>query len=455
MQLTAIVCGFFGTGAKAELYSLSLFHVDGDQVRRYGSLVSTSQTPPARQLEQAGLTREQLEQAPSPEQVWGEVRRYFTHSLVICIANEAAVLSGTLERRGMYPPVMFTLSIRELAKNAGVQLPADIQKPEQLVEAFWQIRRQYRDWETCIGMIKPSLPVHKKRAYTFFDCETADSTGQICSIGLLHQDSDGKMTEYYSLVNPERPMQKENLAIHGITDEMAAQAPTFPEVWKEIRKWFQGSVLVAHSASAADLFFLKSTLACYQLELGEVEYICTCRAAQKLLPRLENHRLNTLCAYYHIPLDHHNALSDAQGCYQLFIELGKLRDMDTFISRYDLSPAHGQRPVRRKSGRGLPSEYYSHPDSLDFTAAFAVTGDFRNGSREEAEDKIRALGGVVRSSVTKSVKYLVVGSLGSDRWVRGYGNKVEKARELGVPIIAENDFWKAVNAAEKAAGQQE
>ena len=68
MQLTAIVCGFFGTGAKAELYSLSLFHVDGDQVRRYGSLVSTSQTPPARQLEQAGLTREQLEQAPSPEQ---------------------------------------------------------------------------------------------------------------------------------------------------------------------------------------------------------------------------------------------------------------------------------------------------------------------------------------------------------------------------------------------------
>ena len=71
MQLTAIVCGFFGTGAKAELYSLTLFHLDGDQVRRYGSLVSTSQTPPARQLEQAGLTREQLEQAPELEQVWG------------------------------------------------------------------------------------------------------------------------------------------------------------------------------------------------------------------------------------------------------------------------------------------------------------------------------------------------------------------------------------------------
>ena len=75
------------------------------------------------------------------------------------------------------------------------------------------------------------------------------------------------------------------------------------------------------------------------------------------------------------------------------------------------------------------------------------------GSREEAEDKIRALGGVVRSSVTKSVKYLVVGSLGSDRWVRGYGNKVGKARELGVPILSESDFWKAVRAAEKNDGK--
>ena len=454
MQLTAITAGFFGTGSKSELYSLSLFHQDGDQVRRYGSLISPTQTPPARQLEQAGLNREQLEQAPQLEQVWGEVRRYFTHSLVVCPANEAAAISAALERRGLYPPVMFTLSIRELAKAADAPLTENITETEQLAGIFWELKGKYRDWETCIGMIKPSMTVRRKHAYTFFDCETADSTGQICAIGLLHQDSDGRMTEYYSLVNPERPMQKENFAIHGITDEMAATAPTFPEVWKEIRKWFEGSVLVAHSASAADLFFLKLTLANYNLRLGEVEYICTCRSAQKLLPSLPNHRLNTLCAYYNIPLDHHNALSDAKGCYRLFVELGKLRDMDTFISRYDLSPAKSQRPVRRKSGRGLPSEYYSHLETIDFTAVFAVTGDFRTGSREEAEDKIRDLGGVVRGSLTKSVKYLIVGSLGSDRWVRGYGNKVEKARELGIPIIAENDFWNAAAAAQPSGNGQ-
>ena len=168
MQLTAIICGFFGTGAKAELYSLSLFHLDGDQVRRYGSLVSTSQTTAGTP---AGTGRidplNSWSRAPELEQVWGEVRRYFTHSLVICTANEAAVLSGALERRGMYPPVMFTLSIRELAKAAGQTL-GEMDQPEQLADAFRLLRRQYRDWETCIGMIKPSLPVRKKtRLYLF------------------------------------------------------------------------------------------------------------------------------------------------------------------------------------------------------------------------------------------------------------------------------------------------
>ena len=124
--------------------------------------------------------------------------------------------------------------------------------------------------------------------------------------------------------------------------------------------------------------------------------------------------------------------------------------MDTFISRYDLSPARmdsGLSGVSR--GAGCRVSITATLIRSIFPQPFAVTGDFRNGCREEAEDKIRALGGVVRSSVTKSVKYLVVGSLGSDRWVRGYGNKVGKARELGVPILSESDFWKAVRAAEK------
>ena len=60
----------------------------------------------------------------------------------------------------------------------------------------------------------------------------------------------------------------------------------------------------------------------------------------------------------------------------------------------------------------------------------------------------------MRGSVTKSVKYLIVGSLGSDRWVRGYGNKVEKARELEIPIIAENDFWNAAAAAQPSGNGQ-
>ena len=333
------------------------------------------------------------------EQVWGEVRRYFTHSLVICTANEAAVLSGALERRGMYPPVMFTLSIRELAKAAGQTL-GEMDQPEQLADAFRLLRRQYRDWETCIGMIKPSLPVRKKRAYTFFDCETATRLARSVRSGCCIRTATVKMTEYYSLVNPERPMQKENIAIHGITDEIAAQAPIFPEVGKEIRHWFEGSVLVAHSASAADLFFLKSTLASYRLELGEVEYIwhlpCVAETAAAAGEPPAEYPVRLL----QHPARHHNALSDARGCYRLFVELGKLRiwiplSPGTTFPRHAVSALSGV-----SLGVGCPVSITATLIRSIFSAPFAVTGDFRNGSREDAEDKIRALGGVGRSSVT-------------------------------------------------------
>ena len=141
MQLTAITAGFFGTGSKSELYSLSLFHQDGDQVRRYGSLISPTQTPPARQLEQAGLNREQLEQAPQLEQVWGEVRRYFTPVSYTHLSSEPAAESGLTEEQkvalsplaesmSMDPATMTDSEWMQVAQAAQSQQPGNEEPAE-------------------------------------------------------------------------------------------------------------------------------------------------------------------------------------------------------------------------------------------------------------------------------------------------------------------------------------
>ena len=65
---------------------------------------------------------------------------------------------------------------------------------------------------------------------------------------------------------------------------------------------------------------------------------------------------------------------------------------------------------------------------------FVITGTLKSSTRSEVEEKIRALGGLTGSSVTKKTTYLVVGA--------DPGSKLDRARELGTRQLTEEDFLK-------------
>lgn len=69
--------------------------------------------------------------------------------------------------------------------------------------------------------------------------------------------------------------------------------------------------------------------------------------------------------------------------------------------------------------------------------SYIVTGTLASMGREEAEDKLRALGATVTSSVTKTTTALIVGE-------KPGGSKTKKAAELGIPTIAEDEFLKLI-----------
>jgi DNA ligase (NAD+) len=69
--------------------------------------------------------------------------------------------------------------------------------------------------------------------------------------------------------------------------------------------------------------------------------------------------------------------------------------------------------------------------------SFVVTGSLESMSRDEAGEKIRALGGTFQSSVGKETDYLVVGANVGE-------SKLEKARKLGTKQINEQEFLELV-----------
>jgi DNA ligase (NAD+) len=67
---------------------------------------------------------------------------------------------------------------------------------------------------------------------------------------------------------------------------------------------------------------------------------------------------------------------------------------------------------------------------------FVLTGSMAKYSREEAKEIIRRLGGETSSSISKNTDFLVAGEEA--------GSKLEKARQLGVKVLGEEEFLKMI-----------
>jgi len=68
---------------------------------------------------------------------------------------------------------------------------------------------------------------------------------------------------------------------------------------------------------------------------------------------------------------------------------------------------------------------------------FLFTGALKTFGRDEARNLVESLGGMTASSVSKKVDYVVVGE--------DPGSKFDKAKELGIKILTEEEFKKMVS----------
>lgn len=98
--------------------------------------------------------------------------------------------------------------------------------------------------------------MHLTRPLVFFDLETTGTniaSDRIVQIGAVKIFPDGKQEEKNVLLNPTIPIPKEVSSIHGITDEMVKDKPTFRQIAKNFAIWLEGSDLAGFNSDNFDI----------------------------------------------------------------------------------------------------------------------------------------------------------------------------------------------------------
>jgi DNA polymerase-3 subunit epsilon len=94
------------------------------------------------------------------------------------------------------------------------------------------------------------------RPIAFIDLETTGiniTSDRIVEIAIVKILTDGSKQVKRKLINPEMPIPKNSSDIHGITDEMVKDAPTFKKIANEIKQFIDNCDLGGYNSNRFDL----------------------------------------------------------------------------------------------------------------------------------------------------------------------------------------------------------
>lgn len=136
--------------------------------------------------------------------------------------------------------------------------------------------------------------------------------------------------EFQTLINPQQHIRKSSIAIHGITQEMVADAPTEEEIMPKILEFIGDYPIVAHNAIFDYMFLNEASMRVFGKGI-ENPRIDSQQMFKEVYPELESHGLEALTNKFNVDLtNHHRAMADAMGLALAYPKLKKL-----YLQKYD------------------------------------------------------------------------------------------------------------------------
>lgn len=308
--------------------------------------------------------------------------------------------------------------------------------------------------------------------FVAIDFETANSNmNSACSIGLVEVCENVIVNEFYSLIQPPTlTFNERNIEITNITPDDVKNSPKFPAVWEEIKKYFNNSNIITAYNASFDMHVLKNCLTEYNLDVPNFEYICAMDISSKVCPNKNGQRsLKSRCEFLNVNLkDHHNSLCDAKACAEVIINTINIKN-SSFNNLFEFYGSlkineflnlniekNSSRTNDKKFNNVNIHDITPHVETFDFKHSFynkniVFTGELSSISRKDAMQKIVNLGGILKSGVSRTTNYIIIGK--QDKSIvgkEGLSTKEKKALELiekgyNIEIIDENKLLKIIS----------
>ena len=158
--------------------------------------------------------------------------------------------------------------------------------------------------------------------FVAIDFETANySASSACAIGLV-KVVDGEIAD--TMVHLIRPPTRQFTFthIHGLRWSDVAKSADFGALWPSIESFLEGAeFLAAHNASF-DRGVLRACCASHDIAAPTLPFKCTVQLARRDL-NIRPTKLSDVCRALGIPLNHHEALSDAMACAKIVLAAAK------------------------------------------------------------------------------------------------------------------------------------
>ena len=136
--------------------------------------------------------------------------------------------------------------------------------------------------------------------------------------------------EFQTLINPEQHIRKSSIAIHGITAEMVADAPTEAEAMPKILEFIGDYPIVAHNAIFDYTFINEASIRTTGKEIKNPR-VDSQQMFKEVYPDLDSHGLDALTKKFNVDLtNHHRAMADTMGLALCYPKLKKL-----YMQKYD------------------------------------------------------------------------------------------------------------------------